>query len=162
MKSLFIAWAAIAFVSQAAAEDCHARIEGAHIPEPPPGAAVAALYFRVHNDCDRPLSIIGAESEQAANMSLHQSSESHGIARMEAIDRVDVPVGENRVFRPGGLHLMLRGAEPSVESNFLFTLLFEDGTRLLTRADVVPRRSNPPSQAGNQNHHSMHHSGVHP
>jgi copper(I)-binding protein len=140
--------------SAAASADCRLRVEGAYIPEPPPGAGVAAVYLTLTNDCDSPVAVVGVESGAANSLSLHRSTTEDGIARMEAVKRLPIGPMESLAFAPGGLHVMLHGAELSPGKQFPFQLVLEGGQRTRVLADVVAGASTA------HHHRNKRHSGV--
>lgn len=124
--------------------ECAVRAGEAYIPQPPPGAGVAAAYLTLTNDCDSPAVLIGVEAakdEGALTVSLHQSSAVDGIARMTPVNRIPMSAGSSVTFAPGGLHVMLHGRELKAGETIQFQLLLEDGDRIPVRADVVPGTS---------------------
>lgn len=147
--SLF-AW--ILFMSTSAGA-CDLQVEGAHVPAPPPGAAAAAAYFTLWNDCEVEQSVVGA-SAPGASLSIHRSRITGGIARMEVVPRVSVASGARIAFEPGGLHVMVRDAELVPGQPFAFELLIQGGRRLRVLADVVP------TGAAERGHDHAHRAGA--
>lgn len=82
-------------------------ISAAWIRTPPPGMRMLAGYAVLHNNGDQAIAVTGAASADFSGVSLHESSESNGVARMRALDRVDVPALGSLALKPGGMHLML-------------------------------------------------------
>lgn len=79
----------------------------AWIRTPPPGMRMLAGYAVLHNDSDQAVAVTAASSAEFASASLHESSESNGVERMRALDRIDVPAHGSTALKPGGMHLML-------------------------------------------------------
>jgi len=95
------------------------EVTGAWIRTAPPGAMMLAGYATLRNTGDAPLTVIGADSEAFGDVSLHESIEIDGIARMNALGSIEIATGASVVLAPGGKHLMLmrpKGEPKSGES----------------------------------------------
>jgi periplasmic copper chaperone A len=74
----------------------------------PPAAKVGGGYLGIENTASIPDRLLGAATEAAARIEIHESSLADGIMRMrEKTDGVVIPPREKVEFKPGGLHLML-------------------------------------------------------
>jgi copper(I)-binding protein len=82
-------------------------IDAAWIRSAPPGAMMLAGYASLRNDGDAPVVVNGADSVDFGSVSLHESVEEGGVARMRALGRVEIKPGASVLFAPGGKHLML-------------------------------------------------------
>lgn len=82
-------------------------IENAWIRAVPPGAMMLAGYATLRNASDSPLKIIGADSNDFGDVSLHQSVEENGVERMRALDKIELAPRASVAFTPGGKHFML-------------------------------------------------------
>lgn len=82
----------------------------------------AAVYMRIHNATDEPDVILEAATPRASMTTLHMSSETDGIMRMEMQDAVALPAGETVAFEPGGLHIMLMGLDQPLEEGDVFPI----------------------------------------
>ncbi len=81
-----------------------------------PGARAAAIYLTLENQGDEVLTVHGATVPVARHAMIHGSEIVDGMMRMRHVDELTIPAGEQIVFEPGGLHLMLMGLkEPFVE-----------------------------------------------
>ena len=83
------------------------EVTGAWIRTAPPGAMMLAGYATLRNTGDAPLTVIGADSEAFGDVSLHESIEIDGVARMSALGSIEIAAGASVVLAPGGKHLML-------------------------------------------------------
>jgi len=95
------------------------EVTGAWIRTAPPGAMMLAGYATLRNTGDAPLTVIGADSEAFGDVSLHESIEIDGVARMDALGSIEIAAGASVVLAPGGKHLMLmrpKGEPKSGES----------------------------------------------
>ncbi len=81
-----------------------------------------AVYLIVVNRASRSDWLVGAASKAAERVEFHVSETVNDVMTMRAADAVelarDVPV----VFKPGGLHLMLRGLTRPLKQGELFPL----------------------------------------
>lgn len=91
----------------------------------PPGTTVGAAYLTIQGGkrADR---LVDARSDRAAMVHLHAVEETDGMAKMRAIDAVEVPAGRRVVLAPKSTHLMLMGLDgPLVAGQtFVVTLRF--------------------------------------
>jgi len=85
----------------------HLVVERAWIRAAPPGAMMLAGYAALRNDGDAPLVVIGADSVDFGDVSLHQTIEENGVEKMRALPRLELTPGARVEFAPGGKHLML-------------------------------------------------------
>jgi copper(I)-binding protein len=83
------------------------EVENAWVREGPPTSRVLAGYMQVHNRSDAPITLTGASSPAMARVELHRTEIRDGVARMVALERVEIAAGGSLTFEPGGLHLML-------------------------------------------------------
>jgi copper(I)-binding protein len=83
------------------------QIVDAWIRTAPPGAMMLAGYATLRNAGDAPLTVVGADSTAFADVSLHESVEADGVARMRALGAIEIAPGASVVLAPGGKHLML-------------------------------------------------------
>ncbi len=99
--------AAAALVASAAAA-APARLEvTGHVRAAPPGAPVMAGYLTLRNPGRRSVAITGAASPAFARVEVHRTVMRDGVARMEPVQRLEVPAGGTVRMAPGGMHLML-------------------------------------------------------
>lgn len=85
-------------------------VDEARIRLPPPGAPVAAGYFRVRNPGATALQLRVLGSPAFESVQIHETVTENGVASMRALDHLDVPAGVELSLAPGGAHLMLFGA----------------------------------------------------
>jgi copper(I)-binding protein len=123
-----------------AVADAHLVVTGAWLREPPPGADVVAVYLKVRNAGAKAMSITGASSPLAGSVPLHESMTMNGMSHMQPLARMELPVGKDIEFKPGGRHIMLQNLthRPRVGESVPLALLFADGTRLNVTARVLP------------------------
>ncbi len=81
-----------------------------HIAMPFVGAKSAAAYMVIANEGAQADRLIAVESPAAKVLGLHATEHGTGaVARMQPIERVEIPAGDIVVLEPGGLHIMLMG-----------------------------------------------------
>lgn len=108
---------------------------------PAPGVPMTAAYFTLHNATRGDAALVGVESSRFERVEMHRSTVVDGVARMERVERIDIPARGRVSLAPGGLHLMLfRPVGPVRDGDQVdFTLTFDDGWTL--ELDVPVRRS---------------------
>ncbi|SNB70676.1 copper chaperone PCu(A)C [Thermoflexus hugenholtzii] len=107
------------------------------------GAATSAVYFVVRNEGDQPDALIGAATDVAETVELHETRMEGDVAKMHPVPRVEVPARGQVEFRPRGLHVMLIGLrrDLKVGDTFTLTLRFEkSGEKQVT---VTVKEMNP-------------------
>jgi len=107
MRAIFLIGLLLAACANTASAAGHLVIDGAWIRSAPPGAMMLAGYASLRNDGDAAVIVTAADSADFGSVSLHESIEEGGVARMRALDRVEIKPGASVVFAPGGKHLML-------------------------------------------------------
>ncbi len=117
--------------------------EGAWVRASIGRSTVSAVYLVVANRGDAADRLLGAETKRAAHTMIHRSVVEDGVMKMRPVDAVEIPSGESVRLEPGGLHVMLTGVSPPLETgeNISVTLLFEQAGR---RVVSVPVRRSPP------------------
>ena len=106
-------------------------------------ATVSAVYLTVTNRGDSPDRLVGADAERAGRTMFHRSVVEDGVMKMRHAGAVEIPAGETVRLEPGGLHLMLTGVSPRLDSGerIAVTLRFERGGEMRLS---VPVRMTPP------------------
>jgi hypothetical protein len=105
----------------------------------PPGTSVGAAYMNIQGGRldDR---LVDARSERAAMVHLHTVEEKDGVAKMRAIEAVEVPAGQRVTLAPKSTHVMLMGLDgPLVAGErFVITLRFANAGELPVTVTVKP------------------------
>lgn len=106
-------------------------------------STVSAVYLVVANRGETADRLLGAETKRAAHTMIHRSVVEDGIMKMRPVGAIEIPSGESVRLEPGGLHVMLTGVSPPLETgeSISVTLLFEQAGR---RVVSVPVQSSPP------------------
>ena len=84
----------------------------------------SAVYFVVSNPLDIEEKILSVSSDIAAAVEIHKSSMVDDVMKMEKQDFVLLPGGEDVLFQPGGLHIMLIGLEKDLNFDDTFKVIF--------------------------------------
>jgi copper(I)-binding protein len=93
----------------------------------PPGAAMGAIYFKLHNGSSKSDRLLKLKTSVAASAEVHRTEIVEGMARMREVSVLHVAPGETLTFEPGGLHVMLMGLKGPLKEGqeFELELLFE-------------------------------------
>lgn len=98
---------------------------------------MTAAFGTLVNSTDADVTVVGASSDAAGAMELHEVVDSDGEAVMqEKPGGFVVGAGESYVLEPGGDHIMFLGITDPIEAGetVAWTLLLEDGTELAFEA----------------------------
>jgi copper(I)-binding protein len=114
------------------------RAEQVWVRLPAEGRRVTAGFLDVVNDGDTAVRIVGARSQAAGTIELHEMAHDNGMMRMRQITGIDVPARGRVTLAPGGLHLMLFDlATPlTTGTRVRIQLLLADGATLDVVGDV--------------------------
>jgi|APDOM4702015118_1054815.scaffolds.fasta_scaffold260008_1 copper(I)-binding protein len=74
---------------------------------PTPQGENAAVYFTIHNHSRLDDEFTGATATIVDVIEIHKSTMEADVMNMDRIDSVPIAAGEEIIFTPGGLHLML-------------------------------------------------------
>jgi copper(I)-binding protein len=85
------------------------------------------VFFVIDNPTGQTDRLLSAASEIAEAVELHKTTMTDGVMQMTPQEFVEVPAGEQVVFQPGDLHVMLIGlhSQLNVGDSFDLTLNFE-------------------------------------
>lgn len=112
MKYFLITLLAVILTGCSAGESAAPEISvsEALIRTPPQGRDITAGYAILTNagGADR---LIGAFTEAADRIEIHQNSMADGVMRMRRVEAVDIPAGGEARLEQGGYHLMIFGLE---------------------------------------------------
>ena len=104
-----------------------------------------AVYFGIRSsDADE---IVGVTSEVAEAVEMHESTMSGDVMEMRQVHSVALPAGEEVLFEPGGLHVMLIGLKRELKTGdeIQVTLQFKNAQDMELH---VPVREGPGSEDG--------------
>jgi len=108
------------------------RVEGGWVRALPASAPNSAAYLRLTNESSEPISIVGASSDAARSVEIHETSTRDGVSAMRRLERIVVAPGGTVDLKPGAAHIMLIGlSEPLAEgSEVSLTLELSNGATL--------------------------------
>jgi copper(I)-binding protein len=96
-----------------------------------PERAVTAFYFRLQNNTETEVKIIGATSPACGTLEIHQIvQQADGMVGMAPVEAFVVPANSTQVFSPGGYHLMCMMADTNLIAGTTtsLTVYFVDDT----------------------------------
>jgi periplasmic copper chaperone A len=113
-------------------------VEKAWVPQPPPGAEVAAAYFTLRNTGHAPAVLVDVSSPLASETMLHETKLIGGESRMRMLERLVIPPGGAVTLTPGAIHVMLAGLRQPlmVGQQVPLVLRFADGQQIRVLARV--------------------------
>lgn len=95
---------------------------------------VSALYMTIENTSDAPVTLVGASTEAAETVEIHESIMADNMMRMRPVEGgIEIPVGGSAVLEPGGYHIMLMDLNhdlvlgTAISVTLQFNLLDADG-----------------------------------
>jgi copper(I)-binding protein len=97
-----------------------------------------AVYVTLRNSGGGADALVGASSEAAEAVELHETIRDGAVMRMRPVGKLALPAGGTLTMAPGGLHIMLlrlkRALHPG--DTVPLTLTFEHGTPLTLTVPV--------------------------
>jgi periplasmic copper chaperone A len=116
------------------------RVQNAWVPQPPPGADVAAAYFTVRNTTHEAAVLVEVSSPLASEVMLHETKVVGGESRMRMLERLVIPAGGTVTLHPGAIHVMLQGLRKplTVGQEVPLVLRFANGQEMRLSARVRP------------------------
>ncbi|MEL7280906.1 MAG: copper chaperone PCu(A)C [Pseudomonadota bacterium] len=158
MKPLFSILAALSLSTAAIAHEYSAGSLDIDHPmafETAATAKVGGGYMTITNTGESADALIGVKADFPRVM-IHQTVEEDGIAKMNHVDRIDIPAGESVELTPGGYHVMFMGLEaPLVDGEkFPATLIFENAGEVEVTFNVEARTTEAMDHSGHD--HSGH------
>lgn len=103
-----------------------------------PGAENGAAYLTITNQSEQPLYVIGASTEVARAVEVHEHIHEQDVMRMRRVPELEIPANKTITFAPGGLHLMMFGMKEPLTpgQTFEIQLLFKGGHTETVVAEV--------------------------
>lgn len=116
-------------------QDCWIRNMPAGLP--------SGGYFVVRNTGAAAVELVGVSSSAYGMTMLHQTVARNGMARMEHVDKVQVPAQGELVFKPGSYHAMLEKptSELAVGQFVPLVFQFQGGGQLQAQCELRPAAS---------------------
>ena len=119
--STWIATLALLAITTGAAAADGPTISQAWARATAPGVDVGAAYLTLDGGAADD-SLVSASSARAAMVHLHTVEESGGVAKMRAVEGIDVPAKRRVVLAPKGTHIMLMGLSRPLVAGETFPL----------------------------------------
>lgn len=112
-------------------------VENANITPPLPGRNIALGTFVLNNMTAQDDVLLSVSSPISDRIELHTTTRDGNKMSMRRLERVVVPAGEKVVFKRGGYHLMIFGAQmPAADKTVQLSLTFEKAGTISSRASV--------------------------
>ncbi len=137
---------------------CDLKVESAWIREAPAAATALAGYAVLSNTGKSALSIASASSAAFAKVELHETMIENGMAKMRAIDKLDIAPGAKVEFAPGGKHFMLINPRQGLRSGDDVAVKIKDAAGCETTVQFKVGKA--AATAGAMNHSQMDHSKM--
>ena len=115
------------------------------------GAAKAgAAYLTITNIGEHADRLVAVATPAAARAELHTHEIENNIARMRAVEAIDLPGGGTTEMAPGGLHVMLFGLKAPLRqgNDFPLTLTLAHGGDVQIRVSVAAAAARAPASDG--------------
>lgn len=98
----------------------------------PPGAKTGAVYMTLVNKGGSADRLVEVSTPVADKAQLHIESNDNGVMKMRPLTGVDLKPGEQVVFKPGAMHVMLMGLRQQLKAgeSFPLTLQFAHAGRI--------------------------------
>ena len=97
-----------------------------------------AVYVTLRNTGPTPDALVGASSEAAEVVELHETIRDGEVMRMRPVGKLTLPAGARLEMKPGGLHFMLINLKRALRpgERVPITLAFEHGASLALEVPV--------------------------
>jgi hypothetical protein len=97
-----------------------------------------AVYVTITNRGAAPDAVVGATSDAAEKVELHETRNEGGVMKMHPMARVEIAPGGQLEMKPGGYHIMLLGLKRDLKAGerVTVTLTFEKAGPKTVEADV--------------------------
>ncbi len=87
-----------------------------------------AAFMLLTNAGDQADYLVGAATDVADRVELHQHTMEDGVMKMRPVEKIEIAPGGEALLKPGGLHVMLLGLKAPLKEGerFPLTLTFEE------------------------------------
>jgi copper(I)-binding protein len=127
-------------------------VEGQWIREAPPTSTVLAAYMVLRNTGDTARTITRIDSPDFGSSQIHRTVVEDGVAKMLAVENLQLPARGSETFEPGGLHLMLFDPQRPLRDGDSVILVIHDDT-----GDSVTVQAPVLRKTGETDHAHHHH-----
>ncbi len=99
-----------------------------------------AAYFTIKNTGETDDALVGAASDAAQKVELHETVTEGGMHKMLPVEEIAIPAGRTAVLEPGGYHVMLMDLveELEVGDKINIMLTFKEAGSLDLEVEVTP------------------------
>ena len=122
----------------------------------PPVAPTGAAYLSISNHGDTADTLLGAKTEVAGKVEIHEHVHADGVMKMQRVESLTIEPGATVTFAPGSYHLMLFNlARPlAAGDSYPLTLQFANTGEVEVQVNV--QADDEPSSAQEEHHHQLH------
>jgi copper(I)-binding protein len=105
-----------------------------------PGSENGAAYFTITNQQAEIVRLVGATTDAARAVEVHEHVMRDGMMRMRRVPALEIAPDATVELKPGSYHLMMFGLKKplAVGDQVEFILNFDNGDTMLIRGDVRP------------------------
>ena len=117
----------------------------------PTGAQTGAAYMTLDNKSANADRLIGAASDVAGKVQIHEMAVVNGVMQMRELGAgLPIPAGGNVVLKPGSYHVMLIGLKKPLAAGetFPLTLTFEKAGNISVTVPVLAMGATPNGKSG--------------
>jgi len=154
---VFVVWLSAAQSANTKADHAVITISDAWIRQPPPGAAVAGAYLRLHNLGTHAERLLKVETTAAERVEIHQMQTASGMMQMREVEGgLVLSAGEVTHLAPGGLHLMLitpKVLKAGEEVELILTFEHAPAQTVIFQVRSPVDAEHPPAHEGHHGHH---------
>ena len=135
------------------ANDSSLVLGGAWVRALPPTQNNTAAYLTIDNQGETAVAVVGARADIAGTVEFHTTRELDGYLRMEQLEGLALPAGEQIELQPGGTHLMLLALKtmPEPGDTVDLCLVLASGEEICVQA--LARKTAPVAGDGQHQHH---------
>ncbi len=124
----------------------------------PPHAKNSAAFLTITNHSNSDIKLIGAGSNIAKRVELHNHLKQDGMMKMRRVEAVQITANSSTSLQPGGYHIMFLGLNNNLTEgqSVKVKLYFDNGHELNIDAPVKKINSNK-NQGSTKMSHQAHH-----
>ena len=111
-------------------ENTNLQYKNIWIRATPPGQKITAAYLHIKNTGNIDLKLIGASSDIAKKIELHQHTMVDGMMNMRQVESIAIPAGKTATLEPSGYHMMIFNLKQAIKQDEMIkiNLQFSDGS----------------------------------
>jgi copper(I)-binding protein len=127
------------------------------IREAPPGAGVLAAYMVISNQGADTATISAIDSPDFERIEVHRTLVENGVARMVAVESLQIAAAERLALEPGGIHLMLYHPKRPLREGDSVTFAIRQSAEVSIRINVPVVKMSAAEDNDAAHHHHHHH-----